>query len=44
MKKTLAALALVVIALAAYLALWPLPVEPVGWPAPLPLATPVRTP
>ena len=34
MKKTLAGLALVVIALAAYLALWPLPVEPVGWPAP----------
>ena len=34
MKKTLAALALVVIALAAYFALWPLPVEPVGWPAP----------
>ena len=34
MKKTLAALALVAIALAAYFALWPLPVEPVGWPAP----------
>ncbi|AMO22622.1 SMP-30/gluconolactonase/LRE family protein [Ramlibacter solisilvae] len=34
MKKILAGLALVVIALAAYLALWPLPVEPVGWPAP----------
>ena len=34
MKKTLAGLALVVIALAAYFALWPLPVEPVGWPAP----------
>ena len=34
MKKTLAGLALVVIALAAYLALWPVPVEPAGWPAP----------
>jgi hypothetical protein len=34
MMKTLAGLALIVIALAAYLALWPVPVEPVGWPAP----------
>lgn len=31
MKKTLAALALAVIALAAYLLLWPVPVEPVAW-------------
>lgn len=34
MKKTLAALALVVLALIAYLALWPVPVDPVAWPAP----------
>ena len=34
MKKALSGLALVVIAMAAYLVLWPLAVEPVGWPAP----------
>jgi sugar lactone lactonase YvrE len=34
MKKIFAGLALVLIALAAYFALWPLPVKPVGWPAP----------
>jgi sugar lactone lactonase YvrE len=34
MKKALIGLALVVLALAAYFALWPVPVEPVGWPAP----------
>jgi sugar lactone lactonase YvrE len=31
MKKTLAALAIAVLALAAYLLLWPVPVEPVAW-------------
>jgi sugar lactone lactonase YvrE len=34
MKKPLAAMALAVVALGTYLALWPVPAEPVGWPAP----------
>ena len=34
MKKTLAALAFIVLALAAYLAFWPVPIEPVAWAAP----------
>ena len=34
MKKTLAALALVVVALVAYFSLWPVPIEPIAWPAP----------
>ena len=34
MKKTLAALAFIVVALAAYFALWPVPIEPTAWPAP----------
>jgi sugar lactone lactonase YvrE len=34
MKRLLGGLALLVLALAAYLALWPVPVDPVAWPAP----------
>src|SRR5437667_6280897 len=34
MRKLLAALALVVLALAAYLMLWPVPIQPAGWAAP----------
>jgi sugar lactone lactonase YvrE len=34
MKKALTGLALVVLGLAAYLALWPVPVDPVAWSAP----------
>jgi sugar lactone lactonase YvrE len=34
MRKLLAALGLVVVALAAYLLLWPVPVQPVAWSAP----------
>ena len=34
MKKTLLTLAFIVLALAAYLALWPVPIEPVAWAAP----------
>ena len=35
MKKTLAVLALVVLALGAYLAFWPVPIDPVAWAAPV---------
>jgi len=34
MRKLLAALALVVLALAAYLMLWPVPIQPAAWAAP----------
>jgi sugar lactone lactonase YvrE len=35
MKKIAVSIALVALALAAYLALWPVPVQPVGWRAPV---------
>jgi sugar lactone lactonase YvrE len=34
MKKTVGLLAIIVLALAAYLSLWPVPIEPVSWNAP----------
>lgn len=34
MKKALATLALILLALSAYLTLWPVPIDPVAWPAP----------
>ncbi|WP_395685547.1 SMP-30/gluconolactonase/LRE family protein [Caenimonas koreensis] len=34
MKKILAALGFVVVTLVAYFALWPVPIEPITWPAP----------
>ncbi len=36
MKKFFTGLALVIAALAAYLCLWPVPIEPVSWEAPMP--------
>ena len=36
MKRLLTALLVVVAALAAYLLLWPVPIEPVAWQAPKP--------
>lgn len=45
MKRTIQALGLVILALAAYLALWPVPVEPVSWtPLPAPGYTGAHAP